>query len=258
MAKTQKYIRKSGATTIKHNGKIVGNIGQGKTKNPTATKTNTTPPNTSHTNKTTTPTMTEETITILWEITKNQPFEKRMTLLANLATHNNKKTIHNFYNNHILNNAVDTHSEKYFELYLLAKQTKNHRILDLLITASAGSISGHATQNENISQETLHHMSKHQDPNIRQKVINHPNTTLQTFIHLTKDKSVKLRRNMAYNTHTPPQILEILSKDKDHTVRCNVAHNNNTPTKVLEKLKTEDTEDNVRREASTNLHLNKN
>ena len=34
MAKTSKHKRKSGATTIKHDGKIVGNIGRGKTNVP--------------------------------------------------------------------------------------------------------------------------------------------------------------------------------------------------------------------------------
>lgn len=95
MARTTKHPRKSGATTIKKDGKIVGNIGRGKDTIPTAGKTK--PPTalsktvkeTNTTTLTSSPTtitnthMTFKSLQILWNMINENKISERLHIFSN-------------------------------------------------------------------------------------------------------------------------------------------------------------------------------
>ena len=96
MAKTTKHVRKNGATTVKQDGKIVANIGAGKTKPPQPINAKTAHMHTPTSTKTpssivaaqhkflaeTTDTMTLENVQTLWNLTESQPYAQRLTTLT--------------------------------------------------------------------------------------------------------------------------------------------------------------------------------
>ena len=82
----------------------------------------------------------------------------------------------------------------------------------------------------------LKQLSKSNDPEIRQRVAEHPNTPSDLLSELARDNVRWVRANVANNPNTSATDLIRLSQDTEPIVRACVSKNSSTPFEIIQQL----------------------
>ncbi len=82
----------------------------------------------------------------------------------------------------------------------------------------------------------LKQLSKSNDPEIRQRVAEHPNTPSDLLSELARDNVRWVRANVANNPNTSATDLIRLSQDTEPMVRACVSKNSSTPFEIIQQL----------------------
>lgn len=282
MAKTEKHVRKSGATTVTREGQIVGNIGSGKTNVPTATRSNLpldaiTVKTHRHSNKSIlkateafTQLVDPDTIETIWNLTEGQPYVNRLNALT-FATKNLSKTARKAWLKKldhpsvlgVLDNDIDdlapetltwivSEPNQYWRRRI-ARNTANVETLTKLSQYSDLKIQQSLLLNKALPPELLEKITLGtKDAKILEYVARRTDLTPALINFLAHYDYYRPRVFIARNLLTSPDILHLLGSDPITSVRNAVATNPHTPEETLNMLTT-DISTNIRFMAQRNL-----
>jgi len=90
--------------------------------------------------------------------------------------------------------------------------------------------------------ELLIHWAENDNPVLRKRAVENPNTPFGVFVCLFADEKVGVREEVAKSIRSPAEILTELSEDTSEWVRDAVAGNPNTLDKIVSKLCKDDNE----------------
>jgi hypothetical protein len=93
-----------------------------------------------------------------------------------------------------------------------------------------------ALESNKTSPEVINYLATVKYNDVREYIVNHPNTPAEALKILAGDEEKYIRGYVARNPNTPEETFKILATDKDHYVRQSVAKNPNTPTEALKIL----------------------
>lgn len=212
MGKTTKHIRKSGATTVKKDGKIVGNIGVGKNRtivSPNSDLRSAPPPHTrKHVGSQTIMNAQQKMLLLSVEENEKEHSEKQPITLENAGT---------------LWKLVENHQgeERCKVLNELAQQ---------LSVGDAQKFEVEYLENDPEFTEELYETSAYPW---------HPKTLKMFSVHYSSE----VRWLAAVHSETPPETLDYLAEDESFDVRMTVAQNEYTSVETLEKMANNDYEE---------------
>lgn len=210
MGKTEKYSRKSGATTVTRDGKIIGNIGTGKTHIPTV-QTETRNAESSREEKLAINTISSagqkfyaaqtekaeqisyETGLTLWSLTSGENYSQRFQILS-----------------HVIENMTEDERQK------LIEQIATEQVMRPGIYNPTGAFA------PVLSGKT---MGEGLDPV--------PKNVLYAFANVPRNI---VKTNVAKNPNTSSEALNVLAEDTDYFVLMYVTKHNNVTTEILNKV----------------------
>lgn len=236
MAKISKHTRKSGATTVKSEGKIVGNIGRGKAGVPHGAKKYISTEN-STSDATTITQITDirkaqvqysllenddltnvsyDNAIVMWNLTEGQPLHLRLNVTVNFF---NKIDSTNGDREKFLSYIIPRHEN--CDNFMGVQKIRNGiehkdadpRIFSMIVEHPDDVLQKLVANNEKAPIELLDFLSNSTNNIVRTHVARNTITSPATLIKLAKDKETTIKALVLYHPHVPIEALKILAQD---------------------------------------------
>lgn len=272
MAKVTKHTRTSGATTIKRDGKIVGNIGKGKDNIPTTEKTssptigqNETIVGSEHNSEDVYSPVhmmkqkfdklekqpAEETVSydsgiMLWNLTSGKNMEERLEVLSNYIddmTDVDQQKMFSYIKRYIIKEGRESMLRRFLQGVL-------GRMPDNVIDSFAQNMPAHDNyslewllRNPEVSAETLDFFARKEDERISVIIAGHQNITPQTLdmiVISAQNFGISARKQIGdsvfWNPNVLPQTLDRLEAWNYSNISFRLLNNTKTPIETIKKL----------------------